>query len=73
MALTPPPPPPLLPQIGGWLTPILGCIEMTQCLVQAVPLGAKKQSPISEWAPPWLAGCLNDGGGHLRHEGAWPV
>ena len=26
----------------GWLTPALGCVEMMQCIVQAVPFAAKK-------------------------------
>ena len=26
----------------GWLTPTIGCLEMMQCLVQAVPLSARK-------------------------------
>ncbi len=35
-------------QVGGWLTPVLGCLEMTQCVVQAVPLGSKKATPLSK-------------------------
>lgn len=36
---------PRIPPRYGWLAPALACVEMSQCLVQAVPLWAKKTSP----------------------------
>lgn len=34
----------------GWLAPTVGCIEMMQCMVQAVPLAAKKAAHIGKSA-----------------------
>ena len=35
-------------QLGGWLTPVLACVELTQCIVQAVPLSSKKQQSLAK-------------------------
>lgn len=34
----------------GWLTPVVGCIELMQCMVQAVPLAAKKTAHVGRTA-----------------------
>jgi translocation protein SEC63 len=34
----------------GWLAPTVGCIEMMQCMVQAVPLAAKKAAHVGKSA-----------------------
>lgn len=32
----------------GWLTPAVGCIELMQCMVQAVPLASKKAAHVGK-------------------------
>ena len=50
-ARSPPPQTPPRPQPNyGWLTPAVGCIEMMQCVVQAVPLASKKAAHVGKSA-----------------------
>lgn len=41
----------ILPRVQpgyGWMTPAIGCIELMQCIVQAVPLSSKKAAHVGK-------------------------